>query len=98
MTEAILKYVPGWMGGNFTLDGKNIDAETLSKIKYLKISRKKYPVEFRERYGYDDDHGHRYDWISLDIGVIQPTIFSKKGVFVSIMDFPNHKVTAFLTD
>ena len=58
-----LKFKDGWNGGQFT---PFLRPGTTLKIK---IEDQWYQATVIEIYGYDQDHGHEYDWANIDLQV-----------------------------
>ena len=59
----------GWNGGQWKVDGKNLNSANLPNTVKLEIGGRKVdarPVSFD---GSDYDHGHRYQWSNIDFSL-----------------------------
>jgi hypothetical protein len=84
-----LKYVPGWMGGHYEIDGE----EFQKRAAVITVKGKEYPVVYREVEGYDYDHGHRYNWQRVDIGIMDGCVIKR---FLSVEEMQKNRLTVKL--
>jgi hypothetical protein len=58
-----LKFIPGWSGGHWELDGTCIEVEI---VKTVIIKGVEYRVKLFKETGVDHDHGQRSEWTVND--------------------------------
>lgn len=59
-------YSPGWNGGCYQIDGKNISFKK-NKTYNTTINGVDVVCFVKTIHDYDSDHGHRYDWNRQDL-------------------------------
>lgn len=71
-----LQYQPGWNGGLCTIDGKPFNTREKPEAVLI-VDGTEYQAVYKETTGYDYDHGHKYDWKLVDIGILDGNVLPR---------------------
>lgn len=73
-----LTYVPGWLGGHYCLDGRQVHFTNSWKGGKIYLGDgKKYKIEVQVESGTDEDMGNSYPWSITHIGIMDGSILPR---------------------